>query len=149
MFRFRLQRVLDLRAQTEQKAAGALADARVKAQQARGDKQALEDRLAQGFARIAGGDDGPRSVGEMRNRCLVVDQLGRRVVRAGEEVAQADAAVRKTTDDFTAAFRDRRVLDRLRERRLGEWRAEETRTDLVRMDGVALARFVRPGEKGE
>jgi flagellar biosynthesis chaperone FliJ len=47
--------------------------------------------------------------------------------------------------EFTVAFRDRKVLDRLREREMDDWRAGEVQADRRLMDDIALARFVRKG----
>jgi len=43
---------------------------------------------------------------------------------------------------LTAAFKDRRVLDRLRERHEETYRATAEQTDRRAMDDIALSRFV-------
>lgn len=141
MFKFRLQTILELRARNEERTAAQLADSRHRADEARAEKRSVEDALSAGLARIASIRGAPSPVGEMRSRAYVLAQLDERVARASVSVARAEETVRKDQEEYTLAFRERRVLDRLRERREEEWRAEEERTELTAMDGVALARF--------
>jgi flagellar protein FliJ len=141
MFRFSLQRVLDLRAQTEQKAATHLAQAQHRLQQANEQKAEIEDVLAQGIARLTAAVALPRTVGEMRSHCYVLTQLDERLARAENGIRNAEVEQEQRQQEFTLAFRDRRVLDRLKEKHLEAWREEETRADLAAMDGIALSRF--------
>ena len=69
--------------------------------------------------------------------------MGDHVRFAAQEADQArDNADRKLVE-FTAAFRDRKVLARLRERALDGWRADEVKADRRVMDEIALSRFAR------
>lgn len=45
------------------------------------------------------------------------------------------------------AARDRRVLDRLKERHTDAWRTDEATKDRVHMDEVALTQFARKQEE--
>lgn len=60
---------------------------------------------------------------------------------------EADAGVHKAKLILEEAARDRRVLDRLKERHTGVWRAEEAARDRVQMDEVALTQFARKQEE--
>jgi flagellar FliJ protein len=62
---------------------------------------------------------------------------------AHEQVAAATLVVDEAQAQLDAAARDRRVLDRLRERHATVWRANEAHKDRLQMDEVALARFGR------
>lgn len=139
MFRFRLQNVLDLRLEREQKAAGELAQARARVRAAEEEKASIEGALEEGYARLAT-PSASRSVGEMRSRCYVLDQLGLRVTRAEEEVDRAVADATSSHGQFKAAFKGRIVLDRLKERQRGEWREGEDRSERTNMDEVARTR---------
>jgi flagellar protein FliJ len=142
MFRFRLQRVLDLRAETEQQAATELAQAKTRLEQAHTEKATLEGALETGYARLAAVGAASRTVGEMLQRCYVLDQLDVRLARADADVRAAEDETRTRQEAFATAFRDRRVLDRLKEKQRAEWKAEEGRADMVTMDGIALTRFM-------
>jgi flagellar protein FliJ len=141
MFRFSLQRVLDLRAQTEQRAATHLAQAQHRLQQANEQKAEIAGVLAQGIARLTAAVALPKTVGEMRSHCYVLSQLDERLARAEHGIRTAQVEEQQRQQEFTTAFRDRRVLDRLKEKHLEAWREEETRADLAAMDGIALSRF--------
>lgn len=148
MFRFRLQNVLDLRLEREQKAAGELTQARVRVRTAEEEKATLEDALAEGYARLSSANSA-RSVGEMRSRCYVIDQLGARVSRAAKAVEEAVAEVESSHHEFKAAFKGRLVLDRLKERQRGEWREEEGRLERADMDEVARTRVATSSNSEE
>jgi flagellar export protein FliJ len=139
VFRFRLQDVLDLRVEREQKAASELTQARARVRAAEEEKALLEGVIAEGYARLASAS-AARSVGEMRSRCYVIDQLGARVSRAAEAVERAVAEVESSHRDFQAAFKGRMVLYRLKQRQREEWRAEEGRAERAEMDEVARTR---------
>jgi flagellar protein FliJ len=141
VFRFRLQRVLDLRAESEQQAATELAHAQTRLQHAHSQKASLESTLEAGYSRLSAAGAATRTVGEMLSRCYVLDQLDVRLARADADVRAAEDDTRERQEAFALAFRDRRILDRLKEKQLEEWRTEEVRADLVTMDGIALTRF--------
>jgi flagellar export protein FliJ len=148
MFRFRLQTVLQLRAVAERESAVALSQARNRAAAALCEHTAVEDALARNVARLhahAGG----ASVGEFRNRSAVVASLTARVVTAAEQLEATEVEVSESSEAYQAAFRDRSVLDRLRERYRLLWQQAEARGDLSEMDRIALARFGAPSTSPE
>jgi flagellar FliJ protein len=141
VFKFRLQRVLELREQKEQQVATALAEARDRADAARADAHRLAAVRAAGGEQLAGAPSVGRSVGELRQLAFVLDQLDLRIATAEGVVAQRDADVVRHQADLNAAFQDRRVLDRLREKHLDAWKVGEVQLDRQTMDEIALARF--------
>lgn len=149
MFKFRLQNVLDLRVEREQKAASELSQAKARVRAAEEAKAALESSIAEGYARMAAAN-AARSVGEMRSRSYVLDQLGERVSRAAEAIDKAVAEVENSHRDFQAAFKGRMALDRLKERQREDWREEEGRAERAEMDEVARNRVhASPGQEEE
>lgn len=184
MFRFRLQRVLDLRARTERDAATALVSAQEAADAARDAQLALQRTRAELAARLSSGmavgglaaggllaamakDDGtPRSmqaementmqegarpsapgasVGELRNLSFLLDRLDASVAGAAQQTAAAEQVVGAKEDALRSAYRERRTLDRLRERHQDAWRATEAAQDRTLMDEIALTRFTQHG----
>jgi flagellar biosynthesis chaperone FliJ len=160
MFKFRLQRVLDLRARTERDAATALVSAQEAADVARVAQERLEQARAEMAARITSGmsvgEDVPRaagdvpgsSVGALRNFSFLLDRMDERVASAAQQSTAAQHAVNAREDALRAAYRDRRTLDRLRERHQDAWRAGEAAIDRAAMDEIALTRFTQPGVAG-
>mgnify|MGYP002777087862 CR=1 FL=1 len=145
-FSFRLQRVLELREKKEQAMATQAAAARAQADAARAAREALEhiraagrERLHEAHAREAQ----LPSVGELQQMGLVLEALDTRVAQASTTHAAAEQAARTAQEQLTEAFRDRRVLDRLKEKQQHAWKAEAVRQDLATMDGIALTRFVQ------
>lgn len=149
MFDFRLQRVLDLRARRERDAAVRLAEAEERADDAKRARASLEAVRAENAARLAAAHGAGSTVGHLRSLGLVLESLDARIGHAGTALEAAEEGVRRSADEMRDAFRDRRVLDRLRERHLEAWRTEEVQADRAEMDAIALSRFVRKRAAGE
>lgn len=143
MFKFPLQRVLDLRAKREQEVAAQLAHARAGAEEAQRARASLQDVRSQGAARLAAAQAAPNTIGQLQNLAFVLDRLDQRITESEQTVLAAEDGVRRRMDEFSAAFQDRRVLDRLRERHREAWQVEEVRLDREAMDDIALSRFAQ------
>ena len=142
-FKFRLQRILELRAQAEQAKARELAAARNLAEQAEAAQQALETLRDDSQAQIhAAALSSPR-VGHLQQLGTVLDALDVRLERAAELVKAAEADVQVAQQKLEDAARDRRVLDRLKERHADAWKNEMAQKDRVQMDEIALLQFAR------
>lgn len=140
VFRFRLQQVLDLREKQERHLATQLAAALHAEQIAR---DALESLRAERDAGAEGARQGPsRSVGELTNTAFILQQLDGQITDANDTVSAANNSVSEVKEAFTAAFKDRRILDRLRERHEETYRVTAEQTDRRAMDDIALSRFV-------
>lgn len=143
MFQFRLQRVLELREKTEQEAATRLAEARDQAEAAHAAYALLESIHEQGIEARARAQGAPRTAGQLQNASYVIEHLNRQLQEAHGVTEAANANVHRLLGEFTVAFQDRRVLDRLKERKHEEWKADAVQTDREQMDGIALVRFAR------
>jgi flagellar FliJ protein len=149
MFKFRLQRVLEMRERHERDAATALAAA----QDAAAAAQRAADVLAAARAELAAGalggtattrGAGPgAAVGALRTHAFLLDRMDEQVAAAGAAARAAEGVVGAREDGLRAAFRDRRTLDRLRERHEGAWRALAVAADRQQMDEIALVRFAQ------
>lgn len=140
MFRFRLQQVLDLREKQERHLATQLAAAL-------GAEQVARDALDNLRAEREAGSDGAgraqsRSVGELTNLAFILQQLDGQITNANQIVSAANDAVSEVQEALTTAFKNRRVLDRLRERHEETYRVTADQTDRRAMDDIALSRFV-------
>src|SRR5688500_3933548 len=115
MFKFSLQRILELKARREEAAAMELARIRTAADLAVEACQILEATREEGLRQRAGAS---QTVGELRNAGYVIQRLDERIQHARVEARQAEEKVKVSLVDFTAASQERRVLDRLKERHL-------------------------------
>lgn len=140
MAAFSLQRVLDLKKRREETVAIKLAEARAAADAARRSEASLEAQREAGTrSRVTTGV----AVGQLQNASYVIEQLDQRLADARDAVKSADATVDARLAEFTTALQERRVLDRLKEKRMEEYLALEAKVDLSTMDAIALTRFVR------
>ncbi|GJG86606.1 hypothetical protein tb265_17870 [Gemmatimonadetes bacterium T265] len=143
MFRFPLQRVLDLRERQQRDAAAALAAAQDAADAARRAEAAIlsarVELAAAGFAPAGAG----APVGALRTTAFLVGRLDAQAEAAGAVAEAAAAAVSDREHALHAAYRDRRALDRLRERHHTTWQAGAVAADRQQMDEIALTRFTQ------
>ena len=142
-FKFRLQRILELREQSEQAKARVLASARdsaVAAHRAKDEIAKLRDHSKQHIDTTA--NSGPR-IGHLHQLGFVLASLDERVLLAADAAKLADDDVQIAQRMLEDAARDRRVLDRLKSRHADSWRAESAHKDRLAMDEIALAQFSR------
>ena len=143
MFKFRLQRLLDLREQREREAALALARAEQAREAAEAALTNLETVRQIGRERLVSAHGTAGTVGQLRNLAFVLEQLDRQVAHAASSVTEAAAAAEQLRQGLSEAHLERRVLDRLRERHASDWRGAAAQADRDLMDGIALSRFVQ------
>ncbi len=141
MFRFRLEKVLQQRrreveARSREVAATRAVHARLLAAHDQAARDLQRHREAAASARTAGALD---AAALMRaGAWLDVRQV--ELVRLGEQVARAAAEVEAAQERLTAAWRDREVLERLRQRQHREWREEQARRERRALDEIGSIR---------
>jgi flagellar FliJ protein len=86
-------------------------------------------------------------VGHLWQLDLALSALEVRMERAAEVVHEAEAQVVTAQEALAAAAKDRRVLDRLKERHAESYRAEFALKDRIAMDEIALAQFTRKDDE--
>lgn len=141
-FLFRLQRVLELRARHEQEVATSLARALDRADETREAHEMLAQIRKAGTEQLSAAHSANVTVGQLQNIGYVLEQLDQHVNLAADSAEAARTGVADAEQALTAAHQARRVLDRLRERQLGEWNHAQTQSDQQRMDTLALGRFI-------
>lgn len=142
VFRFSLQRVLELRRMREQARAAELAEAQGRARDALDACQRLAAAresvpLATAASTMA------RPAGDLQGYAGVAELIGEHLRHSLERAAAAERDAADSLVRFEESLRDRRVLDRLRDRQHTDWMVEERRTDTQAMDELALTRHVR------
>lgn len=137
---FRLERLLELRTRREQALAGQLGLAEEAARAERAARGTLE------ALRAAGNDDllatGRRTVGGLHALQTLVERLDVHAAEQDRRIAVADATVHEARRRLATAFRERRVLDRLKEKHVERVRHDEADHERKEMDEVAVARFL-------
>lgn len=146
MFTFRLQRILELREQAEKAKAQALVAAQDVADSAREQRDALADVQTQSRHTLERAQTSAPRIGHLQQLGYVLQSLDARLESADEVVDAADTQVTSARELLEVAARDRRALDRLKERHAEVWRSGETQKDRLGMDEIALARFSRNAE---
>jgi flagellar FliJ protein len=147
-FRFRLQKILELRARLEKESASRLNTARVEADVAQRAMETLELARRESSEEVGRAGGATIQAGELQRLSLFVQQLDLHLAVASEAMDEADARVDDMQSEFKDALTRRRVLDNLREKHLGLWKTEESQRDRATMDAIALARHAskRAGE---
>lgn len=143
MFRFSLQRVLDLRERQQRDAATALAAATDLAEAARRAEADILTARAELASSVLAPTRMGAPVGSLRTTAFLLDRLDSQAAVAGAAVDAASATVTDREHALHAAYRDRRALDRLRERHHVAWQQGAVSTDRQQMDEIALSRFAR------
>ncbi len=137
-FRFRLGRLLALREKAQDRAAIALAQsldaaARIDAEKGRAADVALAARLRQ----LSDEGDAHRH-GEAAALQWLSECADARVEALAQELDQAQRDAEQRRHDLLLRTKERRVLERLRERQVDAWREATGRRTQQQMDDVAL-----------
>lgn len=143
MFKFRLQRVLELREEHERAKAIVLAGAKDAADAARRAQGVLETIRDHSRKELHAANTNAPRIGHLHQLGFVVESIDERVKTAMESVRVADESVATAQSALTEAARDRQILDRLKSRHEEEFRSTEAHADRLQMDEIALARFGR------
>ncbi len=140
-FKFRLQRVLELREEAERARATALNTAEAEATAARALRGAIDDARTAGHASLTVASNSGSSVGALQQLQYVLGALDIRLQLATTSVITAESLVRRAQDELRQAFQARHALGTLREKQAEAHRAAELTADRVAMDEIALTRF--------
>ncbi len=140
-FVFRLERVLHVRRIEEAQRKAEWAAASFEARRAEDSERAARDEVAAAEQQLAG----KLSAGSVDPRRVLVEQdaidvLRRRAVAAGHRAAELRSAAETCREAWTAARREHKALERLRERGATRHRAAEAREEAAAQDERALAR---------
>lgn len=143
LFKFPLQRLLDLRAKRQDEIARQLAHARTAADSTRATRDELAAARTTGQAQLSEAQASGPTVGEIASRSYALTQLDQRIAAASDALKAAEAHVDHVHTALTGALQDKQVLDRLRARMLEAYRSTESNKDRTTMDAIALQRFAQ------
>ncbi len=142
-FCFSLSKVLDYRRHQEHERARSLAQARSEAEAAHQARRDLEKIQSEGRTMLAKAHNLGGSVGQMRNMEFILSRMEDHCREAQAECQRADEGVVERVKNYVEALQERRILDKLRDRRLEEWKTDESRRGQKTMDEVASNRHGR------
>ncbi|MCE9581653.1 MAG: flagellar export protein FliJ [Planctomycetes bacterium] len=139
-FEFRLESLVNLRRATEEAAKRAFGVARTAEERQATEVKRFEDAERRAVAELRGA----QATGEVRVAELLAHQrhlgaLARRVAAEKVRLGELKGEVTKTRAALVAAARDRKALDRLRERRLAEWTVEMLKDEQRALDEASSA----------
>jgi flagellar FliJ protein len=143
VFEFSLGRVLDLRKQVEKEKARTVAEARRRSDEAESARKNLAKVQRAGRAKLAEAHKAGGSIGQLRNMEFVLERMEGHLRHAEEDCRDADETLLESMRHYTEAFKERSTLDRLKSRRLEEWRTEASRREQKDMDEIAVTRHGR------
>lgn len=141
MFKFSLQRLLDLKAAREREMAKRLAVALDAAATEAARAQSLADLQTSSTEHVAAAAAASPSVGELVAMRTALTQMQAHRDMANARVEEAQDEVSSRTGEFTAAVQQRHMLDKLRDRQFEQHREVTHRAEQAGMDEVALRRF--------
>lgn len=142
-FRFRLQDLLKLTASREQARAGELAQARQAESIARLHADTLHALQHAGAEQVAAAHGRGTAAGSIQQMNLILEQLAQHRAAAANALSSAEEEVARCQVAYTSAAQERRVLDKLRERRHETWRIEQAQEEQKQMDEIATGRKLR------
>jgi flagellar FliJ protein len=147
-FRFKLQKVLELRERLEKESATQLAAARHDADLAQQALRHLQEAKQQGAEEAGKAAEARVPAGELQQIALMIEQLEQHLEAAEQAAREADARVHDMVAEFEKCVTNRQVIDKLKERQIANWREGEQRSDQRTMDAVAIARYTRKRREG-
>ena len=146
MAAFRLQALLDYRRQLEEQQTLRLATVegeRREAQMLLDDLHVRREEQCRRLDRLAQAQ--PLDAYRMREAVAYLGLVEAAIGRQVEALREVEARVREQRDLLMEAVRERRVLERLRDRQAAEAQLEADRAEARRTDEIAMSRFGRFG----
>lgn len=145
-FAFRLERLLRLRAREESDKARRLGQALSREEEARRAREAAADHLDRCSMQAGAAEGTVATAGVLRNLGMAVDAAVRLARQAAESHMETEEAVREVQEEYVEARREKRVIERLREREGKDWEEEHSREEQKDFDEIAIQRWNHRGE---
>jgi flagellar export protein FliJ len=140
-FKFRLQRVLELREEAERARAVALNSAQGEAAAARAARDTIAQAQTAGQQTLSQASNSGSTVGALQQMQYVLTALDSRLQIADSGVITADSLVRRAQDELRSAFQARHALQTLREKQEFEHQSTTRTVEQTEMNEIALTRF--------
>ena len=142
-FQFRLESLLELRAEAEAAAAGSLATAQSEATEAERAHEELEDARGETRNELIRLQDQGTGAGRLQSIRLLVERLEQSIELAVERLNMAREILSERRDEYHRANRERRALEELKAKRHSAWSRDTARRDQRVMDEIATNRHLK------
>src|SRR3954462_2619797 len=120
-FMFRLQRLLEQRAEQEKRMAVQLSTALDRASEARDAQETLDEVRRASREQLVAAHSNNVTAGQLQNIGFLLEQLDEYVAMASEQSTELEAKAEEAREELVIAHQAKMTLDRLRERRQVEW----------------------------
>ncbi len=141
-FTFKLEKLLELRQFEEDKAKAALAEAIAVSERLKAElRQIAEDRVATNTSRHGLSD--PVAMQTIERYIVRLDTRKEQVL---QELAQAELVVEEKRTLFAEAMRQRKIIDKLREKKYAEWKKERQKEEEKIIDEIVTAKHAREAQ---
>lgn len=145
-FVFTLQGVLNHRRQIEREKQRALADRVAAVSRLVQELREMDEQVQRSIAELRA----HRLTGRLDLAYLAAHRrytlaMQRRAMEQARRIAAAQQAVDAARVELVAAAKDRKVIEKLRERRYEQWRAEQARKEMAQLDEIAV-QLARPAQ---
>ena len=147
MFRFRLERVLQHRQREVDARSREVAEAQLAVQRAESGLAAASRRLHLSRAESAARRQGSLDATELQRGLAWQDELVARREAAAGVLAAARGELAAAQERLQQAWRDREVLERLRQRQREEWEQEQARRERRALDEIGAIRSALAGRE--
>ena len=145
-FRFRLQKVLDHRGRLEDEAKRDYFTAQANTRTALGELEnlyvAIDEARVRGHQLVTGGQD-PRIAPTLQHTDLFINGQKIRIENQRAKIRELKAIEEEKQDLLAQAAREKKTLEKLREKHLQEYRAEQARREQEEADDLAVMRYGR------
>ncbi len=142
-FRFRLERVRNLRERREDVAKQELAAALARRLRCEQELEAAEQRMAHAREQQLDATNSLSSAGDLVARQAYLERTEQAHRATREDLELRDSELSDRRDKLSEAARDREALERLKEHRRAEHEREMARIDGLALDEIAIHRFHR------
>lgn len=144
-FEFRLDNILELRAETESLAASELTAARTDLAAAEAARRALQEARASTRERLSSLQTAGTDAGQLQAMAVMLDRVEQSIAHATETVERERERVAECRTAYERANRERRALEELKARRREAWNRDSRRRDQLVLDEFATTRHARNG----
>lgn len=142
-FKFRLEKVLDMRIQKEQRLQQRFQELLAMAEFERQKLAALEERQQQYREELSQKQKGSVEVNEVMNYLSYLELLAEAIIQQTEILREAEERAEEARLDLVQASQEKKAVEKLKEKQLEEYNKEQLREEIIFLDDISSSRFNR------
>lgn len=142
-FKFRLEKVLDMRIQKEQRLQQRFQELLAMAELERQKLAALEERQQQYREELSQKQKGSVEVNEVMNYLSYLELLAEAIIQQTEILREAEERAEEARLDLVQASQEKKAVEKLKEKQLEEFNKEQLREEIIFLDDISSSRFNR------